>query len=423
MSADPGAPAFEECFLRVMAATATLRRPPSWAARRRRTPQAAAGFALVLARPRLLVRPLAHLLGLVVLLTVAAIAVFNRTGGLPSQVTEDAAALETAALDTPESALADDADAIDQAVLAQPLEDSTSPQTTPKLRSYTVQEGDTLSIVAASFALTNETLIWANELADPDLLLVGSKLVIPRAVGILHHVRPGDTLADLADFYSSDIQRTIEVNDLEPPFMIVVGERLLLPDGKMPPRGLGESDAQTNEGSTSAASTESARSRPLPYPSGATADQARFILSVVEAARASQRDNGIPASVSIAQAILESFWGSSRLSREHNNYFGIKAKERPGSAGVTWFNVWEVIGGANVTQRQPFRAYKTMGDSFVDHGRFFHQNWRYAAALAARADPRQFAREINRAGYATDPAYAHKLIGLMDRFNLYAYDD
>jgi LysM repeat protein len=407
--------------LRAMAATATLRRPPSWAARRRRTPQAAAGFTLVVARPRLLVRPAAHLIGLLGVIVLAAAVTLNPPGQLSPPALEDTTGLETAALDTSVSFQADEADAIDQAALAQPFEESASPEKAPRLRSYTVQPGDTLANVAVSHELTTETLIWANELADPDLLSVGSKLVVPRAVGILHHVRPGDTLADLADFYSSDLQRTIDVNDLEPPFMIVVGERLLLPDGKMPPRGLAEGDAQA--GAEASGSAAVSASKPLPYPSGATADQARFILSVAESARASHRDSGVPASVSIAQAILESFWGSSRLSREHNNYFGIKAKERPGTAGVAWFNVWEVIGGANVIQREPFRAYNSMRDSFVDHARFFHQNRRYAAAMAARADPRQFAREINRAGYATDPAYAPKLIGLMDRFNLYVYDE
>ena len=87
------------------------------------------------------------------------------------------------------------------------------------------------------------------------------------------------------------------------------------------------------------------------------------------------------------------------------------------------FDVWEVIGGRNVMQSQAFRAYNTVAESFVDHGLFFVENGRYGAAMAARDDPRQFAREVNRAGYATDPAYASKLIGLMDRYDLYRYDD
>ena len=74
-------------------------------------------------------------------------------------------------------------------------------------------------------------------------------------------------------------------------------------------------------------------------------------------------------------------------------------------------------------QSQAFRAYNSIAESFVDHGKFFLENGRYTAAMAATHDPRQFAIEINRAGYATDPSYASKLIGLMDRYNLYRYDD
>jgi flagellar protein FlgJ len=127
--------------------------------------------------------------------------------------------------------------------------------------------------------------------------------------------------------------------------------------------------------------------------------------------------------VTIAQAILESYWGSSRLAREANNFFGIKAQTKNGPAGAVWFDVWEVMGGRNVFRSEAFRAYNTIAESFIDHGRFFLENGRYSAAMAARNDPKQFAREINRAGYATDPGYAAKLIGLMDRYDLYRYDD
>jgi flagellar protein FlgJ len=151
--------------------------------------------------------------------------------------------------------------------------------------------------------------------------------------------------------------------------------------------------------------------------------QEQFIASIAEAAVESAYATGVPASVTIAQAILESYWGSSRLAREANNYFGIKAQTRSGSAGSVRFDVWEVIGGRNVMQSQAFRAYKTVAESFVDHGVFFVENGRYARAMAVKGDPRQFAREVNRAGYATDPSYASKLIGLMDRYELYRYDD
>jgi flagellar protein FlgJ len=155
--------------------------------------------------------------------------------------------------------------------------------------------------------------------------------------------------------------------------------------------------------------------RTLPVLGGTPQEQ--FIASIAEAAVRSADETGVPASVTIAQAILESYWGSSRLAREANNYFGIKAQTRSGSAGSILFDVWEVIGGRNVVQTQAFRAYRSIEESFIDHGRFFVENSRYAAAMAARDNPRQFAREVNRAGYATDPSYASKLIGLMDRYN------
>src|SRR5262249_29691878 len=151
--------------------------------------------------------------------------------------------------------------------------------------------------------------------------------------------------------------------------------------------------------------------------------QEQFISSIAEAAVRSADRTGVPASVTIAQAILESYWGSSRLATDAKNYFGIKAQPQGGTAGSVSFNVWEVIGGRNVVQNQAFRAYNTVADSFVDHGLFFLQNPRYAGAMAVKGDARKFAAAINRAGYATDPGYANKLIGLMDRYNLYRYDD
>src|SRR3954452_6019445 len=91
-------------------------------------------------------------------------------------------------------------------------------------------------------------------------------------------------------------------------------------------------------------------------------------------------------SVTLAQAILESDWGRSKLTREANNLFGIKAQSGPGSAGVYEINTWEVYGGQNATVLAGFRAYTTLADSIVDHGRWFHDNSRYWGALAFKED-------------------------------------
>jgi flagellum-specific peptidoglycan hydrolase FlgJ len=299
-------------------------------------------------------------------------------------------------------------------------------------RSYTVEPGDSVRTIAAQFGVTNETIIWENDLSDPDYIEVGRELQILPFSGLIHEVRPGDTIASVANGYEALIEDVVKVNRLAEPFVIVVGQKLAVPGGYRPlprkvvveaPRPGGDTVQAPPDTDQHAATVKAPAPPPRKLPVLGNTPQEQFIASIGEAAIVSHERTGVPASVTISQAILESFWGSSRLAREGNNYFGIKAQTRTGSAGVIWFDVWEVIGGRNVMQRQPFRAYNSIADSFVDHGRFFLENGRYAAAMAARGDAKQFAREIARGGYATDPAYASKLIALMDRYNLYRFDE
>ncbi|MCL4467251.1 MAG: glucosaminidase domain-containing protein [Chloroflexi bacterium] len=153
-----------------------------------------------------------------------------------------------------------------------------------------------------------------------------------------------------------------------------------------------------------------------------TTPQEKFIASLAGDARQSQRESGVPASVTLAQAMLESDTGRSQLSQLAKNYFGIKATNGPGPAGVVTMDTWEVIKGANVTVSAAFRAYNTAAESFADHGRYLRDNSVYAEAMEHTEDAQLFAKLIHKAGYATDPQYANKLIALMDRYNLYAYD-
>ena len=298
------------------------------------------------------------------------------------------------------------------------------------IRTYVVEEGDSVRTIAKQFGVTNETIIWENDLTDPDILRVGQELHILPFSGLIHEVRPGDTVASVANAYDARVQDVISANNLVDPFIIVVGQKLAVPGGYRPlPRKIVEAPTAPDTAQAPAdksadqvaAVVNTATVHQLPVLGNTPQEQ--FISSIAQAAVESADRTGVPASVTIAQAILESYWGSSRLAREANNYFGIKAQTRGGSAGSVWFDVWEVIGGRNVVQSQAFRAYDTIADSFVDHGQFFVENGRYGAAMAVRDDPRQFARAINRAGYATDPTYASKLIGLMDRYDLYRYDD
>lgn len=159
----------------------------------------------------------------------------------------------------------------------------------------------------------------------------------------------------------------------------------------------------------------------LPRPR-ATGWQADFILALAEPARSVYGAQWIPASVTIAQAIHESDWGRSDLAQDGRNYFGIKAFGRAGSAGYVWLPTAEFEDGQWVWTQAAFRAYRTVADSVADHHRFLLENSRYRAALQVGGDAEAFAWGLQRAGYASDPGYAAKLLALMDRYDLYRYD-
>jgi hypothetical protein len=151
--------------------------------------------------------------------------------------------------------------------------------------------------------------------------------------------------------------------------------------------------------------------------------QQDLIETVGAAARLLARQTGVPASVTIAQAVLESDWGRSQLARQANNYWGVKALGRPGDAGVIWLPTLEYDAEGNTFEElAPFRAYSDLMEALRDHHRLLVELPRYRAAMAVASDPRAFARKIAEGGYATDPAYASKLIALMERYDLFRYD-
>ena len=144
-----------------------------------------------------------------------------------------------------------------------------------------------------------------------------------------------------------------------------------------------------------------------------------FLDRVAADAIKSQRQTGVPASVTMAQALLESGRGESGLAKKGNNFFGIKGK---GPAGSVTMPTKEYLNGRWVTVNADFRKYNSPAESFTDHGKFLRKNSRYAPAFKHMDDGKQFAREIHKAGYATDPGYANKLIGIMKEYGLERFD-
>lgn len=152
-----------------------------------------------------------------------------------------------------------------------------------------------------------------------------------------------------------------------------------------------------------------------------TQEQKAFIERVGALAAADMQKSGVLASLTIAQAILESGWGKSGLTVKANALFGIKA-------GTSWkgrvysTKTQECYDGVNFTTVTAlFRAYDSWEESVADHSALLTGAARYKAVIGER-DYKTACRAIKAAGYATDPQYADKLIRLIESYGLTAYD-
>ena len=129
-------------------------------------------------------------------------------------------------------------------------------------------------------------------------------------------------------------------------------------------------------------------------------------------AQANMQKSGILASLTIAQAILESGWGTSELATKANALFGIKADARWSGKAYSKDTKECYDGVTYTTITALFRAYDSWAESVADHSAFLLANKRYAAVVGER-DYKAACKAIKAAGYATDPGYPQKLIGLI----------
>lgn len=122
----------------------------------------------------------------------------------------------------------------------------------------------------------------------------------------------------------------------------------------------------------------------------------------------------IPASITLAQGLLESGAGQSTLARKSNNHFGIKC-------GSDWQG--KTVRHNDDARSECFRAYKHPKQSYEDHSKFLAGRTRYASLFKLKiTDYKGWARGLKKAGYATDPRYAQRLIDIIELYDLDKYD-
>lgn len=154
--------------------------------------------------------------------------------------------------------------------------------------------------------------------------------------------------------------------------------------------------------------------------------QSNFITSLVKAAQENQRATGVPASVAIGMAALETGWGRSSMAKEPvNTLFNIKCSKKKSQfqKGCKDFSSYEYRkDGTRYLMVSSFRTYANTGDSIKDFGQFLRSLSRYRKAFDYPNNPDQFVREVRKGGYATDPRYSELVISIMKSHNLYQYD-
>ena len=158
-----------------------------------------------------------------------------------------------------------------------------------------------------------------------------------------------------------------------------------------------------------------ASSSPIKAQEKALNDSEKYVMQYSVIAVEQMERHGIPASITLAQGLLESGAGKSKLATEANNHFGIKADSR--WSGSTYSH----LDNGNWHK---FRVYKSAEKSYEDHSLFLVGNSRYSALFKLdRTDYKGWARGLKNAYYAEDREYDKKLIGIIERYGLHKYDN
>jgi hypothetical protein len=140
-----------------------------------------------------------------------------------------------------------------------------------------------------------------------------------------------------------------------------------------------------------------------------------YIKKYATKAQQEMKRSGVPAAITLAQGILESESGNSDLATKSNNHFGIKCKSN-------WTG--EKVYHNDDERGECFRKYSTVEDSYKDHSDFLKNNERYAFLFDLEVtDYYGWAKGLKKAGYATNPVYAQRLIDIIEKYEIQKYND
>ncbi len=160
-------------------------------------------------------------------------------------------------------------------------------------------------------------------------------------------------------------------------------------------------------------SCKTTKNVPVKKPTSSTRQE--YIDQYSDLAILEMKRTEIPASITLAQAVLESGNGNSTLAREANNHFGIKCHK-------SWQG--KTVRHDDDKRNECFRKYNSVEDSYRDHSDFLTGRGRYASLFELKpSDYKGWAKGLKKAGYATNPKYANLLIQIIEDYNLTAYDN
>lgn len=318
------------------------------------------------------------------------------------------------------------------------------------LKTYTVRSGDTLNAISQKTGVSVADIATINHIRNINMISVGQVLNLNKGTSAeptktvpqqtnnntsgqqttytTYKVKSGDTLYGIAAAQHVSINDLLRLNNLSLSSIIYVNQTIKLgsstTQGTNPttPSNNSTTVTPTNNNSTTPTNPTTNNATGI-NTSGLTTAQANWLNAASQAAKTATAGTGVRASVTVAQAIIESGWGQSGLSiAPYNNLFGIKASY--GWSGRTvLMRTSEFENGRYVTVNSAFRAYDSMADSFKDHTLFLLQNSRYAQNGVINSSSYQaMAQGLQNAGYATSPTYAATLIATVNRYHLDVLD-